>query len=833
MQHLLPIHFLPGLLVLALLVPTVAAQPVTRAEADSLRRVLPMTKPGADRAGLLLQLGQYHLYKPEELPADLAAAAGYARQALDLYVREKDPAGQVESLALLSKICLEGRDFDQVLAYRQRALSALGQVKDAAQLPRLWGMAGDCYRRTPEEMPAKLEAYQRALALYRQTGNREGEAYTLKDIADMHQVQGKYAQSLAELLEVLRIQKSIGDRNLHYTHDLLGYVYTTMGCYEQALPHALDAVESARDTRDTFRLDLFYLRVATIYKDLGQHRQALGVYRRLLTKRQREGASTEYIIHGAGHISGQLLALGQPDQALAFLRQTLRRHPPRQPRDRFYAAAFLGDVYLQRKSYALAEAHLLEALRLSHAHHFANHTNETDYIVSGNLDLSQLYAERGQYLHARHCLERAFSLAGANPTLLQRRDLQLQAFKLDSLQGNLTMAIAHYQRYKILTDSMFNERKSNQLIAYQVHYNTRQQEHDLTLKEKSIALLVAQSRSQLATIGQRQTERNALIGGTALLLALLALGYNRYRLKQRSNRQLEAHQHELKAQHEELQSQQEALQAQQKEIHEKNEHLSELLAEKDCLLAQKDTLIGEKEDLLQDKDCLLSQQLFLLTGQERLLAEKERLLREIHHRVKNNLQIVMSLLNSQAESLQDKAALSAIQESQHRVQAMALIHQKLYQSEGVARIPMDSYIREVVAYLSNSYCLSEPVRFNLDVEGIDLDVTQAVPLGLIINEAITNAFKYAFPGGRAGAVGLSLRRLAGDTCQLTIADDGVGLPTGYDPARSRSLGMTLLHGFSAQLGGELTLSGPPGLTICLVFAEAQLSPVAAAGSYAS
>jgi two-component sensor histidine kinase len=209
---------------------------------------------------------------------------------------------------------------------------------------------------------------------------------------------------------------------------------------------------------------------------------------------------------------------------------------------------------------------------------------------------------------------------------------------------------------------------------------------------------------------------------------------------------------------------------------------------------------------------------------QQLLTEKECMLKEIHHRVKNNLQVVMSLLNSQADFLEDKAALSAIQESQHRVRAISLIHQKLYQSEGVARIPMHDYIGEVVAYLHESYCLHHTVRFEVQVEPIELDVTQAVPLGLIINEVITNAFKYAFPDGRPGTVRLSLHRLAKTTYQLTIADNGVGLPAHYNPSQSSSLGMTLLHGFSSQLGGELTIISPSGLTIELVFQEDQVIP---------
>jgi two-component sensor histidine kinase len=418
--------------------------------------------------------------------------------------------------------------------------------------------------------------------------------------------------------------------------------------------------------------------------------------------------------------------------------------------------------------------------------------------------------ESGRYQKAYYYLSQAFALNQQHPNSLQKSGLHLQAFKLDFLQGNLSSAISHYQQYISMKDSIFSERKSHQLIAYQVQAGTEKQEQDVKRKEQNTALLTQLSYLRRARLEQRNAERNALITGTTLMLLLLGLCYNRYRLKQRNNQQ-------LRAQQQELQTQQQALQAQQEEIHQKNEHLSELLGEKDSLLGQKDTLISEKEGLLSEKDTLLK-------GQQRLLLEKERLLKEIHHRVKNNLQVIMSLLNSQADSLLDKAALSAIQESKHRVQAMALIHQKLYQAEGVARIPMQDYIQEVVAYLYESHCLNQVVRFQVEVEPIELDVTQAVPLGLIINEVITNAFKHAFPDGRPGTVSLSLQRQGEVTYQLTVADDGVGLPAHYNPGQSRSLGMTLLHGFSGQLGGELTLSGPPGLAINLVFQEEQPNP---------
>ena len=127
-----------------------------------------------------------------------------------------------------------------------------------------------------------------------------------------------------------------------------------------------------------------------------------------------------------------------------------------------------------------------------------------------------------------------------------------------------------------------------------------------------------------------------------------------------------------------------------------------------------------------------------------LLKDKEWLIKEVHHRVKNNLQMVISLLNSQSIYLNDEAAVVAIQESQRRMHAMSLIHQKLYQSENVGVIDMRAYINEFISYLKDIFETGSSIRFEQDVDPIKLDVGQAVPVGLILNEVITNSIKYAF-----------------------------------------------------------------------------------------
>ena len=205
---------------------------------------------------------------------------------------------------------------------------------------------------------------------------------------------------------------------------------------------------------------------------------------------------------------------------------------------------------------------------------------------------------------------------------------------------------------------------------------------------------------------------------------------------------------------------------------------------------------------------------------QHLLNEKEWLLKEIHHRVKNNLQIVMSLLNSQSAYIDNEPALTAIHDSQHRVHAMSLIHQKLYGSENVSSIEMSIYIRELVSYLSESYNAAQRIRFELNIEPLLMDVSQAVPLGLILNEAITNAIKYAFPNGRKGIISISLVTTSPNHYLLTIADNGIGIPVNMKNKKPGSLGMSLMTGLSEDLDGTFLIENNNGTTIKVSFVHA-------------
>jgi len=199
-----------------------------------------------------------------------------------------------------------------------------------------------------------------------------------------------------------------------------------------------------------------------------------------------------------------------------------------------------------------------------------------------------------------------------------------------------------------------------------------------------------------------------------------------------------------------------------------------------------------------------------------LVEEKEWLLKEVHHRVKNNLHTIICLLESQAIYLESDA-LEAMEKSQNRIYSMSLIHQKLYQSDDIQTIDMASYIPELVQYLKDSFdTLSSRVYFDLKIDKISLTQTIAIPIALIINEAITNSIKYAFPGKSGGEILISLQD-ENESIKLELADNGIGMNNNIADTDSVSLGLQLIKGLSKEIQGDLKIETAHGVRITIIF----------------
>ncbi|MET1055699.1 MAG: sensor histidine kinase [Pedobacter sp.] len=369
--------------------------------------------------------------------------------------------------------------------------------------------------------------------------------------------------------------------------------------------------------------------------------------------------------------------------------------------------------------------------------------------------LAQYCLKTGQYAKARKYNDRYAELVKSINSASEIRVTEQTSYELDSINGNYKSAIGHYMAAQRIKDSVDNITKAYQVAVLEIENETKK-------KNEHIETLTKEAQTKDNLLKRNQLIQKMVVAGSLLLLIITMLIYSRYRLKQKTNYKLKLS---------------------QRELDQKNIYLEALNID-----------------------------------QVKLIKEKEWLIKEVHHRVKNNLQLVTSLLYSQSVYLNDPAAVLAIQDSLRRMQAMSLIHQKLYKDENTTTIAMAEYITDLVRYLHESFDTDNRIIFEQTVEDIELDVSQAIPLGLIFTESIVNAIKYAFLNGRKGRVFISLQHDGDDHLLLKISDNGIGLPEGFETRERNSLGLDLMEGLASQLRGSFDIQNDNGVHIKIRFA---------------
>jgi two-component sensor histidine kinase len=368
--------------------------------------------------------------------------------------------------------------------------------------------------------------------------------------------------------------------------------------------------------------------------------------------------------------------------------------------------------------------------------------------------IAQFYAQRKEFKKSRYYFNKVLALPKGLTPLSSVRNIYYNLYQADSAHNDLSSAIDHYKIYKKLNDSLNNARSNHDMQELLIQY-------EATKKEKDNELLRKESALQKNKLQRAEWLTKVTVMGLIALLAIIGLSLYGFGKRQKANRLLKSHQQEIELKNASLQS--------------------------------------------------------LIDKQAKLLVEKEWLIKEIHHRIKNNLQVITSLLNAQGSYLRNDAALSAIRDSQNRIHSISLIHQKLFQSENVSLINIKSYTEELLRFLCDTFHVEQKISFVVDVPEYEMDIVQAMPLGLIINEAITNTIKYAFPAGNPGIVTLSLADEGNGYYLFRIGDNGVGLQAEDDLSNSSSLGMTLIRGLGDQLGGETEISSVEGVQISIRF----------------
>ncbi|RED22679.1 two-component sensor histidine kinase [Flavobacterium cutihirudinis] len=693
----------------------------------------------SQKVDLLLLLSAYYLNKDHEYKADLDEADVINGQARQLGTSLHYKTGIGKSILLNAQINREKGDPKNGLKKAKEAL-VYSKKNNLTELQANAYLELSMYG---ESLDERIKYKEMAIPLFIKLGAKAKQAGVLKETGELYLMNENEEKGMVLLKESLLLYQSIKFPHLQGVYNLLSDGYTHTGNFAEALKYALLAEKTALAVRDSsLQLSAIYNHVGMAYLNLQKKNNAAEYFYKGLEIAKKH-KSADYVRVIGDNLCSTFILQKKGNDALKLLKEMQASYPSndeqRQIKENYL---FLG-IYRVLNDNEKATVYYNKLV--AYYGKYAEKSAENGMPILRSF--ARYHYQLKNYTDLYPILHRLDSLATASKNTIMLSDNYLIWFKADSSRGKYLDAIKHYQLYKNILDTIYKGETNRQINNLQIEFDTDK-------KDRNIELLTQQAKVQQIQIQKDNVVKYVFIGSVLVLILILGLLYNSFRIKKKKNEELE-----IKRQ----------------QINEQNE-------------------LNKK-----------------------MLIEKEWLLKEIHHRVKNNLQIVISLLNTQSAYLDNEDALLAIQNSQHRMYAMSLIHQKLYQSDNLSNIDMSWYIYELINYMKECYDTKGKINFVLEIESICLDVAQAVPMGLIINEAISNAIKYAFPNDRKGEILISFKNIEKNNCQLIIADNGVGLPENFNHAERDSLGMNLMTGLSDQIDGVFEMKNDNGLKIKITF----------------
>jgi two-component sensor histidine kinase/tetratricopeptide (TPR) repeat protein len=722
------------------------------------------------------------ILKQGEIKADLDSAEMIAKQSMDLSKRFKYSNGISRSVHLLSLTGMERGTAKPVYELMHTIddstkaailLDLNSYYYNGGQLPQNYDSAASCAKRAMHiAMSLKnpgLE-FQCRTALFVQFSNQNQPGLMMEEY--------RHIQRLAPQLRkgyILQFYVTASTALLR------------MGDYDLMLKFCFEGLKVSESTGHAMD-SYFHQLLGRTYRRMEQYQQSTEFYEKASLRYKADGAIRSTWLCREGVIFN-LISLERYREALQRALEGEKEIGFRDAGDSILYYRMVGMCYLRlhRDQEAIDLFEKIEAM--------SARNNRMD--AGTFLELAGLYADRKQYGKATQCFQRILNTN--NVQIIHRASAFLGLFRVDTATKNYPSAIKNLLQYQLFNDSTRKIEKENNIRKLLAQFDMERKDKDLLLQKQSIDLL-----KQETALRQKDLE-NA------------GLQFDYQMTEKERDLQLAKMEAASKDKNIRLYSQninllkKDAL-LQQATIT-RNTFTRNMLIAGSVLMLTILLLLYSRYRLKQRNAYQLAEKNLRL---ETLVKEKELLVKEVHHRVKNNLQTIISLLESQASFLSN-AALAELQKSQGRVYAMSLIHHKLYQQDDITTVRMDTYFHDLLTHIKSSFDVRGNIQVQEDIEPLELAVSQAIPLGLILNEAITNAIKYAFPGSSAGLISVSLQEMSDDLVQLQVKDNGIGLHQDWDQLPRKTLGFTLMRGLCGDIHGECRISSPGGTCVEVSF----------------
>jgi two-component sensor histidine kinase len=747
--------------------------------AKELLLAIKRSKQDTNRISLQLKLGNYYHtrllskpVKPDEYQHNQDSAIIHFNQALQLSIQLKETDWQYQALDMIAASEYETNPAHakQILL---RAISYYHEKRNLRKEARAWERLANAYFknvRFNDKVPERIIHYQRARALYLQDHDPANAAGMLTAIAANRIAVKQFDLAEKELQQSLAEYKAIGYKRLQYTYITFVDLEYAKGNYYRATANCLQGINSTAAGENVRYTAYFYWNAARCSFSVKNYPEALDWLWKAIAV-DRECPDYQYLMVEA------LLALNRTTAALKILNDLAKGEFPHTSWDTLNLYRGLALYHAKKNNTDLAVRYYLKSLRMAGQVFGAGGYSWRVICYNG---IAAVYLKAKQPAKAEmyiHGVALIFKRAKTIPDPAFLVDFYNHSEMYDPTNGNYRAAFKNAKtplNRGLLLSFYYNSYQYHLAIG---HYrpavdnlNQYYRLHDsLFTVDKDNK--VAELNIQYQTTQQEQSIKNLHSQGAAQKAEL-----------EKANIQ-------------------------------RNVTIGGILA----MVAVSSLFYrnyiqkkGAKQIITQNNELL-----------QRLLTEKEWLLKEVHHRVKNNLYTVICLLESQAAYLENDA-LRAIENSGHRIYAMSLIHQKLYQSDDIKTIDMAIYIPELVASLEDGFDTFDQVCFKLQIDPVHLDISQAIPVGLIINEAVTNSIKYAFPDQRKGEISISMTG-DGQMVTLKLADNGIGMPEVNFEEEAESLGLRLIKGLSDDIDADIAFEVEQGTKITLVFKRGDLN----------